>query len=102
MVIILRFLFKIILDFNLCFPGIKKFSPTSDLVNQTFVSRTGTVLSALPDFLREWKRSGFQELYQIIGKAALDVACKNLRVAGVLKGKEFTEIFKIKIFKTNP
>ena len=102
MVIILWFLFKIILDFNLCFLGTKKFSPTSNLVNYTFVSRIETFLSSLPDFFREWKLSGSQKLYQIIRKATLYVACKNLKVSGFLKGKEFTEIFKIKIFKTNP
>ena len=101
-VIILWFLFKIILVFNLCFPGIKKFSPIRNLVNYIFERRTEIFLSSLPDFFREWKLSGSQELYQIIRKATLYVACKNLKVSGFLKGKEFTEIFKIKIFKTNP
>ena len=100
MVIILWFLFKIILAFNLCFPGIKKFSPTSNLVNYTFVSRTETFLSSLPDFFREWKLSGSQKFYQIIRKATLYVPCKNLNVPGFFKGKEFTKNFKIKIFKT--
>ena len=68
----------------------------------TFVLRTETFLSSLPDFFRVWKLSGSQKLYQMVRKATLYVACKNLKVSGFLKGKEFSEIFKIKIFKTNP
>ena len=82
------------------FSRYKVFSPTNNLVNYTFVSRTETFLSSLPDFFREWKLSGSQKFYQIIRKATLCVARKSLKVSGVLKGKEFTELFKIKIFKT--
>ena len=84
------------------FSRYKVFSPTNNLVNYTFVSRTETFLSSLPDFFREWKLSDSQKLNQIIRKATLYVACKNLKVSGFLKGKDFTKIFKIKIFKTNP
>ena len=84
------------------FSRYKKFSSTNNLVNDTFVSRTETFLSSLPDFFREWKLSGSQKIYQIIRKATLYVACKNLKVCGFFKGKEFTKNFKIKIFKTNP
>ena len=84
------------------FSGIKKFSLTSNLVNYIFVSITETFLSSLPDFFREWKLSGSQKLYQMIRKATIYRACKNIKVSGFLKGKEFTKIFKIKIFKTNP
>lgn len=59
-------------------------------------------ISLFADFFREWKLSGSQKLYQIIRKATLYIACKNLKVSGFLKGEEFTKIFKIKIFKTNP